>query len=85
MSSGIACAERARLLHLYSEATAKLSHEVEALASTAGEVSGHSFDRAWERCEELRALCAQIQEQIYEHLREHRCALDINSRGPGRR
>ena len=82
MTIGIPCSERARLVRLYSDATAKLSEELEALAVAVGKLQGESFDRAWEKCEETRAMCTRIQEQIYEHLREHRCALDISARMP---
>ena len=40
----------------------------------------HTFDRAWERCEELAVLCANIRGEIYEHIREHHCALELQRR-----
>jgi hypothetical protein len=82
MLTGMPCVERARLLRLYSDATEKLSEEVQALATAASSHHDLAFDRAWEKCEELRFVCSQIQEQIYQHLREHRCALEINPRVP---
>jgi hypothetical protein len=65
------------LLRLYSDATTRLSEAVNGLAETANSYERESFDRTWERCEEARFLCTQIQHQIYEHLKEHRCGLDI--------
>jgi hypothetical protein len=71
------CTERARLLRLYSDATTRLSEAVTGLAETANSYEREAFDRTWERCEEARFLCTQIQHQIYDHLKEHRCGLDI--------
>jgi hypothetical protein len=77
MATRMSCSERGRLLNLYSHATAELSLMVSTLADQAGSYESAVFDRAWERCEEARYLCSQIQQQIYDHVREHRCALGI--------
>jgi hypothetical protein len=78
MLTGMPCPERARLLKLYAQATSDLSDLVRSLAESATH-KRDQFDRAWEECESARHLCTQIQDQIYEHLRRHRCALDIIS------
>jgi hypothetical protein len=81
MLTGMRCTERGRLLLLYSEATARLSDKVTSLAEASSSCERAVFDRAWEECEEARHLCTQIQEQIYDHFREHRCALEVPTRG----
>ena len=83
MATRMSCSERGRLLKLYSQATAQLSIMVSALAEHAAGYEDAAFDRAWEHCEEARYLCSQIQEQLYAHVREHRCALDISRAGRG--
>ena len=73
------CPERLRLLNIYSQAAAQLSMQVSELADKAGSYEAAAFDRAWERCEEARCLCGQIEQQMYDHLREHRCAIEVRS------
>jgi hypothetical protein len=77
MLTGMPCLERARLLRLYAQATAELSDLVRTVSEYAM-AERDEFDRAWERCENARHLCTQLQDQIYDHLREHRCALDVS-------
>ena len=79
MATRMFCPERKRLLNIYSQATAQLSMLVSNLAEQAGSYEAAAFDRAWERCEEARFLCSQIEQQLYEHLREHRCAVDVRT------
>src|SRR6266852_1462463 len=71
------CTALPRLIKQYAFATARLSACV-AEMSTIAYLDDSTFDPSWFACEEARAFCVQIQEQIYEHLREHRCALDIS-------
>jgi hypothetical protein len=77
------CSERARLLRLYAQATMELSDLVRKV-SQAATAEREEFDRAWEQCESARHLCTQLQDQIYDHLRKHRCALDVTKQ-PGKR
>jgi hypothetical protein len=71
------CTEQKRLLDLYSEATAKLSDLSIILARTALSYEREAFERAWERCEDARALCAGIRKEMYHHIELHRCALQL--------
>jgi len=79
MATRMFCPERRRLLNIYSQAAAKLSMLVSNLAEQAGRYEPAAFDRAWEHCEEARFLCTQIEQQLYTHLREHRCAIEIRT------
>lgn len=83
MPTRMPCSERKRLLNLYSHATAQLSMMVSALAEHAASYENEAFDRAWEHCEEARYLCSQVQQQLYAHVTEHRCALDITKANLG--
>ena len=71
------CAEQKRLLDLYSEATAKLSDLVIILAGTALSYERDAFERAWERCEDARAICTGIRGEMYRHIEIHQCALQL--------
>ena len=71
------CVARARLVSRYARATASLFDRVAALTAPGAYSEAHIFDRIWCECEEARDLCTQIQQQIYAHLRDHRCALEI--------
>ena len=71
------CPERSRLLDLYAQATSELSHLVNALAEIALGYKREAFDRAWEQCEEAQKLCLDIRRQMYAHMNEHRCALEV--------
>src|SRR5258708_35903231 len=82
MATRMFCPERRRLLNIYSQATAQLSILVSSLAEHAGGYEAAAFDRAWEHCEEARYLCSQIEQQLYDHLREHRCAIEIRTISP---
>ncbi|MDR3698378.1 MAG: hypothetical protein P4L56_02005 [Candidatus Sulfopaludibacter sp.] len=74
------CAERARLLDLYSSATGDFSYLVARLGDIALSYEIDAFNRAWEQCENARKYCADIRKQIYSHLDEHRCALELRER-----
>ena len=65
-------AEPGRLLHLYSQADAKLSEQLVALSRSAGSRERGVFDSAWEQCLKARSLRTGIQGQIYESLGNHR-------------
>jgi len=84
MLTGMPCLERARLLRLYAQATADLSDLVRKLSESVA-LERQEFDRAWEQCESSRHLCTQLQDQIYQHLREHRCALDVTKQAGKRK
>jgi len=84
MLTGMPCLERARLLRLYTQATSELSDLVRKLSESVV-LEREEFDRAWEQCESARHLCTQLQDQIYQHLREHRCALDVSKQGSKRK
>jgi hypothetical protein len=79
MATRMFCTERRRLLNIYSQAAAQLSMEVSDLAEKAGGYEADAFDRAWEHCEAARYLCSQIEQQLYDHLRQHRCAIEIKA------
>jgi hypothetical protein len=83
MLTGMPCLERARLLRLYAQATSELSELVRKLSESVA-LEREEFDRAWEQCESARHLCTQLQDQIYQHLREHRCALDVTKQASKR-
>src|SRR3954470_24710038 len=74
----MSCPERARLLKAYASGSAELARVIAALA-TAAYAGEPGFDRAWSRCEEVRSRCEQIQRDIYEHVQDHSCALDIGA------
>jgi hypothetical protein len=74
------CAERARLLELYSSATGDFSYLVARLSDIALSYEIDAFNRAWEQYEAAQKYCADIREQIYTHLDEHRCALELRNR-----
>ncbi len=78
------CAERVRLLELYSYATGDFSYLVAKLSDIALSYEIDAFNRAWEQCESARKYCSDIREQIYTHLDEHRCALELRARCPER-
>ena len=78
------CAERARLLDLYSNATGDFSYQVARLSEIALSYEIDAFTRAWEQCEEARKHSADIRRQIYSHLDEHHCALELRQRQPER-
>jgi len=67
------CAERRRLDELYSKAKADLSKDLIELSQSADSPENGAFERAWTACEGQRRLCSRIREQIYDHLRLHRC------------
>ena len=68
------CAERRRLVELYSEAQAELSKLVTELYRAATHAQEHdTFEEAWAACESQRRLFNQIGEQMHDHLRQHRC------------
>jgi hypothetical protein len=71
------CAERARLLDLYSSATGDFSYQVARLGDIALSYETDAFNRAWEQCENARQYCADIRKQIYTHVEEHGCALEL--------
>jgi len=73
------CVEQRRLLRLYSEATAKLSDLSIILAGTALSHERDAFQSAWERCEDALALCAGIHREMYLHMENHRCALQLGA------
>lgn len=74
------CRERYRLMQIYSDAARKLCVAVATLRDSAMVCDPETFDRAWERCEELSALCVDIRREIYGHIRAHRCALELQRR-----
>ncbi len=74
------CRERYRLMQIYSNAAGKLSQAVAVLRDSAMSCDSETFDRAWERCEELSVLCADIRTEIYDHIRAHHCALELGRR-----
>ncbi len=79
-AQSLRCAERARLLDLYTAATGDFSYLVAKLGDIALSYEIDAFNRAWEQCEEARKYCADIRRQIYSHLDEHRCALEVGQR-----
>ena len=74
------CRERYRLMQIYSDAARKLSQAVAVLRDSAMICDPETFDRAWERCEELAVLCADIRTEIYGHIKAHHCALELRRR-----
>lgn len=74
------CRERYRLMQIYSEAAGKLSQAIAVLRDSAMSCDSETFDRAWERCEELSVLCGDIRTEIYDHIRVHHCALELRRR-----
>jgi hypothetical protein len=64
-------------MELYADATEKLSGAVSRLSEAAVSFDPDAFDRAWESCEEVRVLCSDIREKIYDHLGAHHCALEL--------
>ncbi len=75
------CPEYRRLLTLYADATGDLWELTSMLADAATSYESDAFARAWEQCESARQFCADIREQMYEHLERHHCALNLNSGG----
>jgi hypothetical protein len=69
------CAERRRLMELYSKATRDLWQTIEALGDTAIAYELDVFNRAWEHGENALRHCSDIRQQIYSHVHRHRCAL----------
>src|SRR5947208_117700 len=76
------CTALPRLMRHYGLATARLSSCVAQMSVLAYFDHG-TFDRGWLACEAARAHCVPIQEQMYAHLREHRCALDVSRKVGG--
>ena len=77
------CTARANLVEQYAIANASLFDRVAEMTACLS-YTDDTFDRGWLACEEALRVCNQIQVQIYEHLRDHRCALEIASRRPAR-
>ncbi len=68
------------MLDLYSSATGDFSYLVARLNDIALSYEIDAFNRAWEQCEAARKYCADIRTQIYTHVDEHRCALELRVR-----
>jgi hypothetical protein len=75
------CSALPKLIKQYRFATARLFDCVEQLSPVAYLDDG-TFERGWSACEEARAHCVQIQDRIYQHLQEHRCALEVSRMAP---
>jgi len=70
MSTHIPCLEWAELVRKYSDAIKIRAHLITLLAQATSDESD-AFTVALRRCEASRALCADLQEQLYEHFRSH--------------
>ena len=71
------CAERIRLLDRYARATSRFSDSVGQLKNAASSFEVDAFNSAFEGCETARRRCLDACSQVYDHIREHRCALSV--------
>jgi hypothetical protein len=79
MTIRMPCTEWHRLLDLYVVSSARHLKCLADLSRSAVSDRAHRFDREWEECEVASAISSNIKKQMYEHLRQHECALTIKA------
>src|SRR2546423_302332 len=80
----IPCTALVRLVKQYDSATARLTARVAEMTEHTVYADDETFETGWCACEEARAILVLILKEIYQHARDHHCALEIGRRPPKR-